>query len=191
VAPFSLLSYAEAAEQAGAIVDETSKGHMPPWLPAHGEPIVGERRLRADQIDVIQRWVKGGSIEGAATDLPAPPKFPDGWELGTPDLVVTAEQPYIVKAGADDVYRNLVLKVPLADGVFVRAVEFKTNGAPIHHAVIRVDRTSTSRRHDGDDGQPGFDGMAFSVRDPDGQFIGWARTHPVSRGDGVAPRAWV
>jgi Tfp pilus assembly protein PilF/mono/diheme cytochrome c family protein len=188
VAPFSLLTYAEAAEQAEAIADETSKGHMPPWLPAHGEPIVGERRLRPEQIDAIQRWVKGGSLEGAAADRPTPPTFPDGWELGTPDIVVSTERPYVVKAGSDDVYRNLVLKVPLSEGVFVRAVEFRTNGAPIHHAVIRVDRTSASRRHDGEDGQPGFDGMSFTVRDPDGQFIGWAP----GRGPIVSPEgmAW-
>ena len=38
---------------------------MPPWLPERGEfPILGERRLRDDQIDAIQRWVKGGKVEG-------------------------------------------------------------------------------------------------------------------------------
>src|SRR5688572_7672956 len=189
VAPFSLLTYAEAAEQAEAIAAETLNGHMPPWLPAPGEPIVGERRLRPDQIGAIQRWVKGGSVEGAATDRPTPPTFPDGWELGTPDIVATTDRPYIVKAGSDDVYRNLVLKVPLSEGVFVRAVEFRTNGAPIHHAVIRVDRTSTSRRRDGQDGQPGFDGMSISVRDPDGQFIGWAPGRgPILSSDGMAWR---
>ena len=189
VAPFSLLTYAEAAEQAEAIAAETSKGHMPPWLPARGEfPIVGERRLSPEQLDAIQRWVKGGAVEGAADDRRTPPKFPDGWELGTPDIIVSTDRPYVVKAGSDDVYRNLVLKVPITEGVFVRAVEFKTNGAPIHHAVIRVDRTSGSRRHDGEDGQPGFDGMSFSVSDPDGQFIGWAP----GRGPIVSPEgmAW-
>lgn len=188
-APFSLLTYAEVAEQAEAVAAETSRGHMPPWLPAQGEfPIMGERRLRPDQIDAIQRWVKGGTAEGPAADRPAPPTFPGGWELGAPDIVAVTDRPYIVKAGADDVYRNLVLKVPLEENVFVRAVEFKTNGAPIHHAVIRVDRTSASRRRDGQDGQPGFDSMAFSVRDPDGQFIGWAP----GRGPIVSPEgmAW-
>lgn len=189
VAPFSLLTHAEAAEQAEAIANETFKGHMPPWLPAHGQfPIVGERRLSSDQINAIQQWVKGGAVEGAAADRPVPPTFPDGWELGTPDIVATTERPYTVKVGTDDVYRNMVLRVPLTEGVFVRAVEFKTNGAPVHHAVIRVDRTSASRRRDGEDGQPGFDGMAFSVLDPDGQFIGWAP----GRGPIVSPEgmAW-
>jgi Flp pilus assembly protein TadD/mono/diheme cytochrome c family protein len=188
-APFSLLTYAEAAEQADAIAEQTAGGHMPPWLPARGEfPIMGERRLTPEQIGIIQSWAKSGAQEGSAGDRPAPPSFPDGWELGTPDIVVNTERPYVVKAGSDDVYRNLVLKVPLTEGVFVRAVEFRTNGAPIHHAVIRVDRTSSSRRRDGQDGQPGFDGMALSVRDPDGQFIGWAP----GRGPIVSPEgmAW-
>jgi hypothetical protein len=41
--------------------------------------------------------------------------------------------------------------------------------------VIRVDRSGAARRRDGEDGQPGFDGMAWqSSQDPDGHFIGWA-----------------
>ncbi len=175
VAPFSLLTYAEVVEHADVIASVTRAGQMPPWLPAPGQyPIVGDRRLRADQVDAIQRWVQGGSHEGNATERPATPSFPDGWELGTPDVILTTERPYNIRAGADDVYRNLVFRTPLTEGAFVRAVEFKTNGAPVHHAVIRVDRTSASRRRDGADGQPGFDGMALSVLDPDGQFIGWA-----------------
>jgi tetratricopeptide (TPR) repeat protein/mono/diheme cytochrome c family protein len=189
VAPFSLLTHAEAAEQADAIATQTSKRHMPPWLPERGDvPFVGERRLTADQIDAIARWVKGGAVEGAPADRPTPPSFPDGWELGTPDVIATTDRPYVIKAGSDDVYRNLVMRVPITEAVFVRAVEFRTNGAPVHHAVIRVDPTSSSRRRDGEDGQPGFDGMVISVRDPGGQFIGWAP----GRGPIVSPEgmAW-
>ena len=57
----------------------------------------------------------------------------------------------------------------------MRAVEFKTGGAPIHHAVIRVDPAQAARHRDGQDGQPGFDGMSWQgIQDPEGQFIGWA-----------------
>lgn len=176
VAPFSLLTYADALKHADAVAEETLGRHMPPWLPERGEfPILGERRLREDQIDTIQRWVKGGMVEGHATDLPKPPAWTDGWQLGRPDHVLTPARAYMVGPSTDDVYRNLVLRTSLTSGVFVRAVEFKTNGAPIHHAVIRVDRTPASRRRDGEDGQPGFDGMAWdNVQDPEGQFIGWA-----------------
>ncbi|MSO49147.1 MAG: tetratricopeptide repeat protein [Acidobacteria bacterium] len=174
VAPFSLLTYAEAAEHADAIAKATREGHMPPWLPAPGQyPIVGDRRLRPEQVAVIQRWVKEGAPEGHAADRPATPIFPDGWEQGTPDLILTTDKPFDIRVGADDVYRNLVFRTPITEGVFVRAVELKTNNTRVHHAVIRVDRTSASRRRAGADGQPGFDGMALSVLDPDGQFIGW------------------
>jgi Flp pilus assembly protein TadD len=101
--------------------------------------------------------------------------FPQGWQLGKPDAVLAMPRPYPLKAGTDDVYRNVVLHTSFSTDVFVRAVEFQTNGAPIHHAVIRVDRTSASRRRDGEDGQPGFDGMAWQgIQNPEGHFIGWA-----------------
>src|SRR4029077_17126680 len=123
----------------------------------------------------IQQWVKGGQVEGNAADAPKPPAWPDGWQLGSPDAVLPALKPYTLQPGGGEVYRNLVVHTPLTSDVFVRAVEFKTNGAPIHHAVIRVDRTGASRRRDGEDGQPGFDGMSWqNSQDPEGHFIGWA-----------------
>jgi tetratricopeptide (TPR) repeat protein len=176
VAPFSLLRYTDLVKHADTVAKETRARHMPPWLPEPGEfPILGERRLRDDQIDAIQRWVKGGQAEGNPGDLPAAPAWVQGWQLGQPDVVLSPERPYTANPGAEDIYRNLVLRTPLKSAAFVRAVEFKTNGAPIHHAVIRVDPSQASRRRDGADGQPGFDGMAWgSVQDPDGHFIGWA-----------------
>jgi tetratricopeptide (TPR) repeat protein len=176
VAPFSLLSYADAVKHADGMAAETIGRHMPPWLPEPGDvAFVGDRRLHADQIDLIQRWAKGGKLEGNPADLPKTPVFPNGWQLGTPDVILTAARPFKLNPSTDDVYRNLVLRTSLKEGVFVRAVEFKTNGAPVHHAVIRVDTTLVSRRRDGEDGQPGFDGMAWQgVQDPGGQFIGWA-----------------
>lgn len=187
-APFSLLTYADAVKHADEIAEETLGRHMPPWLPERGVfPILGERRLRQDQIDAIQRWVSGGTVEGNAADLPKPPAWTDGWQLGQPDEVLTAARPYLVSPSKEDVYRNLVFRTSLKSGGFVRAVEFKTGGAPIHHAVIRVDRTSASRRRDGEDGHPGFGGMAWqNVQDPDGHFIGWAPGRgPIVSPDGM------
>lgn len=174
--PFTLLSYADVVKHADNVVRQTSKHHMPPWLPDHGDfPIIGERRLTPDQIDLIRRWVDDGLKEGNAADLPKRPEWPEGWQLGKPDLVVTPSKPFIVMPGTQDVYRNLIVHTSLKTMAYVRAVEFSTNGAPIHHAVIRVDRSGASRARDGEDGKPGFDGMAWqNVQDPDGQFIGWA-----------------
>jgi Flp pilus assembly protein TadD len=176
VAPFPLLSYADAAKHANGISEETRKRHMPPWLPDRGDFVVlGERRLTVDQIATIQRWVDAGKPEGNPADLPPAPSFPDGWQLGRPDLVVSPARPFTLEPGGEDVYRDLVIRAPATTDVFVRAVEFRTNGAPIHHAVIRIDRSGASRARDGADGRPGFAGMAWqTTQDPEGQFIGWA-----------------
>ena len=187
-APFSLLTYADAKKRAAKIADVTRERQMPPWLPDRGEfPIVGERRLDDRQIDLIGLWVKNGAIEGHAADLPAAPVWPDGWQFGRPDVVVTPERAYSSGPTSEDLYRNLVLRAPLETGAFVRAVEFKTNGAPIHHAVIRVDDTHESRRRDGQDGRPGFDGMMWdNAQDPEGHFVGWAPGRgPIVSPDGM------
>src|SRR5689334_12258256 len=86
-APFSLLSYADAVKRAKRIAEVTRERHMPPWLPERGEfAIVGERRLTDPQIDLIARWVQAGTPEGDAADLPRVPVWPDGWQLGRPDV---------------------------------------------------------------------------------------------------------
>src|SRR5438067_11571443 len=82
VAPFSLLTYADAVKHADKMAKATLRRQMPPWLPEHGEfPILGERRLRDDQIDAIQRWVKSGKAEGSPADLPKPPVWPAGGQV--------------------------------------------------------------------------------------------------------------
>ncbi|MGH7187219.1 MAG: tetratricopeptide repeat protein, partial [Pseudomonadota bacterium] len=174
--PFTLTTYQDAKLHAARIAAATESRRMPPWMPDPGEPrLVGERSLPADAIDTIQRWAKAGTPEGDPRDLPPAPVWPAGWELGQPDLVTTVPRPYRLAPGEHDVYRNLVLRLSLPAARFVRAVEFRPGDAPIHHAVIRIDRTRSSRARDGADGQPGFDGMvAYEVQDPDGHFLGWA-----------------
>jgi Flp pilus assembly protein TadD len=183
--PFPLLTYADASARAEKIARATRTRHMPPWLPDHGEPsFIGERRLRSDQITTIERWAAGGALPGSAADAPVPPAFPPGWQFGQPDLILTMSRAYTHRPSEHDVFRNVVMRVPQGGVRFVRAVEFRPGDAPIHHAIIRLDRTPASRSRDGADGQPGFDGMAaLDVQNPAGHFIGWAP----GRGPIVAP----
>lgn len=174
-APFTLLTYADVKPRADRIARATTARRMPPWPPDPVDPgFVGERRLRPDQIDTIQRWVEAGALEGDARDLPPSPRWTDAWQLGTPDLTITPPRPYLLQPQVEDVFRNLVLRVPLASDRHVRGVEFRPAGAPVHHAVLHLDRTAGSRRRDAADVQPGFDGMgAPGAEEPEGHFIGW------------------
>jgi hypothetical protein len=174
-APFSLLNYHDVRKHATDIADATGRRYMPPWLPepGHGE-FVGERRLSVEQIGMIQQWVAEGAVEGAASDLPAPPTPSGDWQLGPPDLVVNMTEPYALAAEGRDVYRNFIVPVPVPARRYVRGVEFRPgNPKIVHHAFIKLDRTMQSRRQDAADPGPGFGGMDVRAEVPGGHFLGW------------------
>jgi len=175
-APFSLITYDQVRRRATQIADVTRSRFMPPWKaePESGD-FVGQRRLSPREIQRIQRWVEVGTPEGNPRDLPRRPTWPDGWLLGTPDLIVTLEAPYRLPATSTDVFRIFAIPLPIAATRFVRGIEFHPgNARVVHHANIRVDATPASRQLDAADPSPGYDGlMPRSAQYPEGHFLGW------------------
>lgn len=175
-APFGLLTYADAKRHATQIATVTRSRYMPPWKadPDNG-PFVGQHPLDEAQIDLIQQWVSSGAVEGDAKDLPAPRRWAEGWRLGPPDLVVSLPQPYTLQAEGTDVFRIFVIPLPVTKTRFVRGLEFRPgNPKVVHHANIRVDRTSASRELDDADPGPGYSGLILRSADyPEGHFLGW------------------
>jgi len=175
-APFSLITYDQVRRRATQIAQVTGRHFMPPWKaePESGD-FVGQRRLSAREIQRIRQWVEAGAPEGDPRDLPRRPTWPDGWLLGTPDLVVTLEAPYTLSATSTDVFRIFAIPLPVAATRFVRGIEFHPgNARVVHHANIRIDPTPASRRLDAADPSPGYDGlMPRSATYPEGHFLGW------------------
>ena len=177
--PFPLLSYADVRRRARQIVKVTGARVMPPWPPVEGHgAFKGERRLSAGQIETLARWVAGGSVEGARTDLAPAPVFAGGWLLGTPDLILTPDRAWTLPAEGGDVFRNFVLPVPLTRQRFVRAIEIRPGNARIlHHANALPDRSGVGRQRDAADPEPGFAGMDLEIAsdrfEPDSHFLFW------------------
>lgn len=175
-APFSLLTYAAARQRAREITEVTKSRFMPPWKaePESGE-FIGQSRLTDAEIGLIRRWVDEGALEGDTRDLPPLPHWSEGWQLGTPDLVVTIPEPYTLQADGTDVFRIFVIPLPTGTTRYVRGMEFRPgNARVVHHANIRLDRTTASRRLDADDPAPGYEGlMPRSAVYPAGHFFGW------------------
>jgi mono/diheme cytochrome c family protein len=175
--PFPLLTYADAKKHTGQIAAVTKSRYMPPWLPepGHGE-FADEQRLTDDQIELIQRWAREGAPEGSG---PAPPRpqFAEGWQLGRPDLIVTAREPYKVPGSGKDVFWNFILTPEVTSTRWVRAVEINPgNHRLIHHANLLVDRARFSRLKEAHPGS-GFPGMDLTIEadtfDPDSHFLFW------------------
>jgi tetratricopeptide (TPR) repeat protein/mono/diheme cytochrome c family protein len=193
-APFTLLSYQDAKQHAGQIAAATKRRYMPPWLPEPGhQQFLDDRRLSDEQIELIQEWVKQGSPPGTAK-APQPPKFADEWQLGTPDLILRAGQPYQLGADGKEIFWNFILPVPITTTRWVRAIEVRPGNARVfHHANVIIDRSRSSRRQERVPGA-GFPGMDLAVEeetfDPDGHFLSWKPgSEPVVEPEGMAWRA--
>ena len=175
-APFSLLTYDEVRRRAQQIALTTKTRSMPPWKPepGYGE-FAGARRLSDRQVELIQQWVDLGAPEGDANDLPPAPRWAGGWQLGTPDLIVSMPEPYLLGSDGPDVFRTFVIPIEIPNGRYVKGLEVHP-GVPraVHHANIKIDRRRSSRRLDEDDPGPGFDGGGGrEATFPDGHFLGW------------------
>ena len=87
-APFSLLTYKEAADWSAALREAVAQRRMPPWHadPAHGHFRNCRRLSDADRATLLA-WVKQGCAEGNPADLPPPRAFVRGWRAGRPDAV--------------------------------------------------------------------------------------------------------
>jgi len=177
-APFSLLTYEDVSSHAEDIAIAVEDRHMPPWLPEPGYgSFLGERRLGDEELETILRWVSAGAAEGDPAALPEPPTFTEGWQLGEPDLVVEMPQAFTLAAADGDVFRNFVIPTPSGPRRYVTAVELRPgNPKVVHHAVLTVDETTSSRELDRRDPDVGFYSSmdaAGGAHSPAGQFIGW------------------
>jgi Flp pilus assembly protein TadD len=177
MAPFSLVEYKDVISRARQIAMVTANRTMPPWLPQPGfGAFVNERRLKAEEVAAIQEWVKAGAPQGDPKDLPARPTWTDGWQLGTPDLVVQIPEPFVIPPGGTDVFRNFAIPIPITTTRFVRGIEVRPgNAGVVHHATLTIDRTRASRTRDEADPLPGFSGGMFSdtARNPESRALGW------------------
>ncbi len=138
VAPFSLLSYRDAAKRAGLIAELTSSRVMPPWKADSAAGHFADERLLTDaEVALIRQWADAGAAEGDAADLPPPPKFAAGWQLGEPDLVVKMVEPYTLAASGPDEYRCFVMPIEIPSGKYIKSIEYRPgNRKVVHHAVI-------------------------------------------------------
>jgi hypothetical protein len=188
VAPFSLLTYADAAPRAAMIARVTASRTMPPWKAEPGGlRFQGERRLAATEIGRIRRWTASGAPEGEKGNFD-PPQFPPDWRLGKPDLVVEMVEPFAAPAGASGTYRCFAVPVPLAADRFVRAIDFQPgNRRTVHHALIFADSSGTARKRGGADGAPGYPCFGAPGFLPSASFGGWTPgMTPLPYPDGVA-----
>lgn len=176
VAPFSLTSFEDVAKRARMIAEVVSSRQMPPWkLAANFGHFLDERRLTDRQIALLVRWAELESPRGDPDDLPEPRQFGDGWQLGTPDLVLRMPEAYHVPATGPDIFRFFVMPIDIPEDKVVVAAEYRPgNPRIVHHAILYVDGSGVARQRDAADPEPGYPGLVSGGFVPQGALGFWA-----------------
>jgi hypothetical protein len=175
--PFSLDNFDRIKDRSRQIAEVVASGFMPPWPPDEKEtpPLLGARFLAPADREMLIHWHDAGAPSGDLSNAPAPPSFPTGWQLGEPDLILKPDSAFQLPETGTDIYRNFVISVPLPQGRYVEALEFRPlNTRAIHHAVILFDQSGWARAEDARDEAPGYGSMNLSrIANPAKRFIGW------------------
>jgi len=137
-APFALETYEQARAQAAMLAEVVEQGRMPPWFAAPSETHwLDQRTLSPIERAALLAWAQGGTPLGDGPPLSAPPRPPESWRIGEPDLVLAMPQEVELPASGTIPYRYVVLPHVFAHDTWVEAVEIRpANRRAVHHANL-------------------------------------------------------
>lgn len=139
IAPMSLLTYKDARQWAKAIKEYVSLGKMPPWYadPSAHQHYQNDKTLSSAEIQQIRAWVDAGAPEGDPKDAPLPRNFPDGWNIGKPDLIVPMPKPYQIPAQGTIAYTYVIIPTHFKHDMWVQAAEIRPSSrSTMHHSIL-------------------------------------------------------
>jgi hypothetical protein len=110
--------------------------------------------------------VDSDAKEGNPADLPKPPQFADGWQIGIPDLVLTMKEPFKVPATGVIPWTTIPSNdYFFPEDVYIQAIEVRPgNRQVVHHAVAQGNGGESLHLY-----SPGMDAMIW--RDGYGKVI--------------------
>jgi len=152
-APFSLLTYKQVSSRADMIGEVVREERMPPWYAAPGHGLfMNDRRMSTKEKDTILAWVRGGVKKGDGPEEVKKPRRRKAddeevveektagksvWQIGEPDLVLTAdEEDHIPATGYVD-YKYVQLPYTFAEDTWVQGIEIlPSNLSVVHHVNL-------------------------------------------------------
>ncbi len=138
IGPMPLISFSDARPWAKSIATQVANGTMPPW---HADPALGhflnDRRLSDTDRATIAKWAAAGAPEGNRADLPKPPAFAEGWQIGQPDTIWAMQEDYPIPADGTIEYKNFEVPSNLTEDRWAQALEVRPgNRAAVHHVIV-------------------------------------------------------
>jgi len=156
LAPFSLLTYAEAYNQRFNISNSVSSKKMPPYLPDLSySRFAHERVLTMDEISLLNAWASNGGASGDTT-LVTPPVYLTTEEITAPDLVGRILTFTVPNTGGD-LYQAFIITNPAPTTQYITKMEIVPgNRNIVHHVLVFQDSTNNPVANDSAYAGPGY-----------------------------------
>jgi hypothetical protein len=157
IGPFSLTSYEEVKQFAGASRASIESGSMPPWQPSDDcNSYQGNFDLTSEERTTLLAWFDAGAPEGdpasAAGSRPPPEPF-------ATDINLKLPEPYAPPAQSDD-YRCQLIPWPATETRFVTGIRVKPDQrAIVHHVIVFMvgpTQAAQFRAYDDAEAGPGY-----------------------------------
>ena len=138
--PFPLITYQQVSKRAKFIEYVTKTRYMPPWHADRSyQSFSNEKGLSNAEISLIKTWVAQGTPKGPNKKLPPAPVFPEGSQIGQPDLTLAVQQAYAIPGDNSEQFVLFVIPFELPVAKSVAAIEFiGGNKKLLHHVNFGV-----------------------------------------------------
>ena len=140
IAPMPLVTFEQSRAYAKKMKEMTGARIMPPWFadPRFGH-FSNDNSLTPEQIATIQSWADHGAAAGNASDAQPAPHWTRGWNIPTPEVVITMPKPVAIPAQGNVEYTYEIVPTGFREDKWVQASEIRpTSRDHVHHAVVYI-----------------------------------------------------
>jgi hypothetical protein len=152
----SFLTYESTRPWATAIKQAVLAKKMPPWGadPQHGK-FANDPTLSPAERETLIQWADAKAPAGNPKDAPAPRQFVEGWNIGTPDMIIAMPKAYEIPATGTVDYTRYVLPLNFKEDRWVAAAEVRPgNRAVVHHVIAYLREPGSTWLKDAPMGEP-------------------------------------
>lgn len=135
--PFELMTYKQVKSNRAMVKRQVKARLMPPWFanPKHGD-FRNDRSLTDDDRGDLLKWIDNGCPEGDPKDAVTPRKWPEDWQIGTPDAIVQAPKEYTIPATGTVPYKYSFVTTTFDEDKWISAMEIRPSSPQVVHHVL-------------------------------------------------------
>ncbi len=180
VAPFALMTYAQAATRHAEVAGSVTSLRMPPWMPTGGQRFKDSRRLTRGEVDILAAWSAQGAPEGDPATAPPPRPAPQG--LPWVDLKMAPAQAYTPNGGQPDDYHCFILEPGFTETKDFIGFEVRPGTRhQVHHVLLFNVPEAAAREADAKEAGPGWTCFGDSGVQQQSVLGAWAPGSPATR----------